>query len=123
MHPVHNQEVVPLTISHAEENRVCGDDITVHLCIEGDTLKNWGFTGQTSMVTTACSSLFWEVAIGQSIHDILDWTVDEIKRMTEIEVSYRRRRAQVIALLATQNAILKHLNRNEFRDFTNVLSE
>lgn len=56
--PTNKHELKNTTISHAEENKICGDDITVHLYIKDDILKDWSFTGYTSIITTACSSIF-----------------------------------------------------------------
>lgn len=75
------------------------------------------------MITTACSCMFGELCIGQELSEILDWDAAYLKKETEIDVSYRRRRAQVIALLATQNAILTFLKEKDFRDFSDVLED
>ena len=123
LHPVHNTRPKNTTLSHQEENRICGDDISVHLVIEKERLIDWWFTGRTSMITTACSALFWEICIGKTLDEILQWNQETIIQETEIHVSYRRRRAQVIALLATQNAILSYQNKGDIRDFSHVLVE
>ena len=51
--PIHQGVLENATISHIESNRVCGDDITVYLEIQEDTLIDWSFTGNTAMITTA----------------------------------------------------------------------
>ena len=59
--PQHVGEIPDATISYAEHNRICGDDITVHLQIEENKIKTWLFTGNTSMITLACSGLFGDL--------------------------------------------------------------
>ena len=56
--PQHLGGNLEATLSYAEHNRICGDDITVYLQIEENRIKKWSFTGNTSMVTLACSGLF-----------------------------------------------------------------
>lgn len=41
LNPIHNEKIDPITLSYREENRICGDDIEVHLYIENGILKSW----------------------------------------------------------------------------------
>lgn len=97
------------TIFHSEENRSCWEDVTVYLMIENNIFKNFSFDGDLSIITTACSAVFWESIIGQDIKLVFDMWYTDIVEMIEMEVSPRRRRASVFALLATRNAIHKYL--------------
>lgn len=123
MHPPRNEALTDATITYEENNRVCGDDITVYLKIEGDTLVDWAFTGNTAMITTACSALFGEIVVGQPLDTILSWDQDEIISQTQITVSPRRKRAQVLALLATRNAIHQHRADGMHDDFSDVIED
>ncbi len=42
--PQHLGTIPDATISYIEHNRICGDDITVHLQIEEMIIKKWLFT-------------------------------------------------------------------------------
>ena len=95
----------------------------VYLKIEENTLADWSFTGNTAMITTACSALFGEVAVGEDLDEILTWNQESLIDMTEIEVSPRRKRAQVLALLATRNAIHEFRDEKMRDDFSDVLKE
>ena len=59
--PQHMGEIPGATIVYQEYNRICGDDIVVHMVIKGETIKQWSFTGQASMITIACSGLFGDI--------------------------------------------------------------
>jgi len=63
LHPPRNEAINDATITHDESNKVCGDDIVVYLMIEKDKIVDWAFTGNTAMITTACSALFGEVVV------------------------------------------------------------
>jgi nitrogen fixation protein NifU and related proteins len=46
------------TIFHSEENRSCGEDVTVYLKIEDKKFVDFSFEGDLSIITTACSAVF-----------------------------------------------------------------
>lgn len=119
--PQHMGEMSDATISYQEKNRICGDDIIVHLLIEWDMIKKWLFTGQASMITIACSGLFGDLVQWVHFDTVFSWNQETIIRDTEITVSPRRQRAQVIALLATRNAIHSFLKDGKRDDFSDVL--
>ncbi len=52
------------TFSHHEMNRSCGDSLTVHVRLDGDRVADFGFEGDTAIVTTACAAIFGEAIIG-----------------------------------------------------------
>jgi hypothetical protein len=53
----------------------------------------------------------------------MSWNQDTLVTLTGIEVSPRRKRAQVLALLATRNAIHAYLKDGEKDDFSDVLTD
>jgi len=54
---------------------------------------------------------------------ILSWGQDDMIRLTEITVSPRRKRAQVLALLATRNAIHEYKKDGLKDDFSDVIED
>lgn len=121
--PQHMGELPNPTIRYREYNRVCGDDIEVFLIIEDDTIKQWSFTGQASMITIACSGLFGDIVQGIDFNTLFSMNQESIVRDTGITVSPRRKRAQVLALVATRNAVHNYLSDGRKDDFSDVLSE
>jgi len=63
--PQHNTPQNDHTIDRKEGNAICGDDIIVFLHINQKTniIENRNFSGNTSMVTTAASSFFGDLAL------------------------------------------------------------
>lgn len=110
-------------VVHSEENRNCGEDVTVYIKIKDNIFEDFRFDGDLSIITTACSAVFWESIIGQPIQKVFDMWYSDIVEMIESEVSPRRRRASVFALLATRNAIHKYLLDGKHDDFSDVWVE
>ena len=53
--PQHFGDYDGANIHHQEHNRLCGDDITVHIQLRDGIIERWTFTGHASMITIACS--------------------------------------------------------------------
>lgn len=121
--PQHMGIMEGFSVRHHEHNRLCGDDIEVFLKIENNTIQQWSFTGQASMITIACSGLFGDIVQGIGFETLFSWNQDSIIRDTGITVSPRRKRAQVLALLATRNAIHEYLQDGIRDDFSDILPD
>ncbi len=102
--PVNNVAMPDATISRHEGNFICWDDITVYLQIEGDVIEKMTYDGNPSNITMAASWLLSELIVWQKIDDVMTWNYDTMIE-NGFEVSPKRKRAAVIALLAVRNAI------------------
>lgn len=118
--PPNNYRMDNYIVSHNEESRVCGDTIEVFLKIKENIIEDYSFIWNTSIITTASASIFWESIIWMDIKDILDFSLDYIQDLIW-EVSPRRRHAATLGLLATRNAIHGYLNDWITDDFSDVL--
>jgi nitrogen fixation NifU-like protein len=103
--PVNKAFMKDATISRHEGNSICGDDITVYLKIENDTITARSYDGNTSMITTAAASFFSELIGDKTLDEVLQMTYENTLIPEGFEVSPRRKRAGAIAILATRNAI------------------
>lgn len=111
------------TIRHFEENRNCGDALTVFLKLDNrGMIEDFSFDGNTAIVTTACTSIFGESIIGMNISDILTMDEKTIREMIGFQVSSRRKQASVLGLLALRNAIHLYLKDGVVDDFSDVLA-
>lgn len=120
--PLQNFLLTSYTVKQHEGNFICGDDITVYLVIEKDKIKEYSFDGSCSTITTAAASFLSEFIIGTKIQDILTWTY---RTMVEkgFEVSPRRKRAAVIAVMAARNAIHNYLKDSKKDVFDDLMDE
>jgi len=106
--PINNHKMKNYTIQQHEGNFICGDDITIYLKINKNTIKDYSFDGNCSTITTAAASFLAELIINEDINTILKRNYQTIKEQW-FEVSNRRKRAAIIALLGVQNAIYQYL--------------
>ena len=120
--PFNKFEMKDSTVDYFEENELCWDDLKVYLKIKDDTVINWSFTWDTAIITTACGWVYWESIIWMSLEKILKLDYNYIVELIEEEVSDRRKKASVLALLTTRNAIHKYLNDGIVDDFDDVIT-
>lgn len=116
--PINNFQMQDFTIKQHEGNFICWDDINVYLKIDNNTVKDYSFDWNCSTITSASASLLAELIIWKNINEVLSrWYT--FLNQNWLEVSKKRKRAAVIALLACRNAIhnyLKEDNRDSFDD-------
>ncbi len=75
-----------------------------------------------SMITQAAASFFSELIIGKTLEEVLHMNEHTMKD-NDFIVSPRRRRASVIAILATRNAIHAYLKDGKEDRFEDLLVE
>ena len=119
--PVNKGKLDNYDIEFWEENRTCWDDLKVYLKIENNVVVDWSFEWDTAIITTACASVFGESIVGMKLEEILSKDYWYIMELIESEVSERRRKASVLGLLTTRNAIHKYLNDGILDTFDDVI--
>lgn len=120
--PINNFEMSDYTIKEHQGNSLCGDDIIVFLKIENQTVKQLSFTGNTSLITKAAASFLAELIENKSFKEIFSWSYQTFIDLG-FEVSSRRKRAAVITLLATRNALYRHLGNTKKETFEDLLED
>ncbi len=140
--PVNNHRMQDAMIFRHEGNAVCWDDITIYMkysfpewvIMAGEnlptasravpsllsTVTERSYDWNVSMVTQAAASFFSELVIWKTFEEILAST-ENLMIENWFEVSQRRRRARVIALLATRNAIHQLLQDGKEDTFDEIL--
>ncbi len=118
--PLCNYEMQDADVSRHEGNFICGDDITVYLKIQDDKISAFSYDGNPSTVSLAAASFLSEFLIGASLDEILTRNYETFVEQG-FEVSPRRRRAAIIALLGVRNAIHKYRNDGIEEDFDELL--
>jgi len=106
--PIANYAMEGFDISYKQENSVCGDRLQVYLMVDDvqapTKITERSRDGPAEMQTTAAASMLWEVIQWETISSIMERSYTTIKQMW-LELSPRRRRSGVTALLATKNAL------------------
>jgi len=118
--PPNKWELKDYSISYFENTRTCWDDLKIYIKIENNIVKEWSFTWETAIITTACASVVWESIIWMKLKDILLLDYNYIKDLIKQDITSRRKRASVLWLLTTRNAIHKYLNDGIKDNFDNL---
>jgi len=93
----------------------------IYLKIENNKIISWSFEGDTSIITTATASVFWESIIWMDIYEILKFDYYYIRDLIGDDISPRRHKAAVLGLLSTRNAIHKYLDDKKKDDFLDLI--
>ncbi len=120
--PLQNFAMKEFTVKQHEGNFICWDEITVYLKIKENIIEEYSFDGNCSNITVAAASFLSEFILQTPIQDILH---RDYKTMTDhgFEVSPRRKRAAVIAILATRNAIHTYLKDEQKDTFDDLIDD
>ena len=74
LHPLHLHELPTATCSHAGMNPSCGDEITLHLDLNGGVIADGSFTGVGCAISQASADIMLDLIIGRTPHDALHLT-------------------------------------------------
>lgn len=118
--PLCNYEMQNPDVTRHEGNFICGDDVTVYLKIQEGKIAEFSYDGNPSTVSLAAASFLSEFLIWTSLDEVLSWNYETFVEKG-FEVSPRRRRAAVIALLGVRNAIHAYCNDGIEEDFDDLI--
>jgi len=107
--PFNKFEMEEATIEHYEDNETCWDSLTVYLKVKDNVIENWSWFWDTAIITTALASLLGEIIIWEKLETVLKWDYGFMEEQLWESVTERRKKASVLALLTTRNAIHKYL--------------
>lgn len=69
-HPRNRGPLASTTHEARGHNPLCGDELTLHLCVEGDRVTDAKFEGQGCAISTASASLMTEAVKGKTQAEI-----------------------------------------------------
>ena len=118
--PLCNYEMKDPDVFRHEGNFICWDDITVYLKIKDNKITEFSYDGNPSNITLASSSFLSEFIIWADLDEVLNWDYNTFLEKW-FEVSPRRKRAAIIALLGVKNAIYKYRWEDKEDDFEDLI--
>ncbi len=104
--PFHKDKKLDAAIHHKEANHSCGDIVEVDLKMENDKVTRYSFSGNGCAISMASADMLGDLIEGMTKEKVLNLTKEEIYEMLGIEISLRRSKCALLALLALQNALL-----------------
>ena len=121
--PPNRGKLPSASVEYFEQNRSCGDTLTIFLMIDAttDTITDFSFEWNAAIVTVACASIVGEVIVGMSCEEILTFDYSFVVELLGTEIAPRRRNASVLGLLGIRNAIHSYRKDGITDDFAEVL--
>lgn len=105
--PLHKEKKLNASVHHKEANHSCGDVVEVDLQIEDDKIAGYSFFGNGCAISMASADMLGDLIVGMSKEEILKLNKEDIYEMLGIEISVRRSKCALLALLAIQNSLQK----------------
>lgn len=93
--------------THHDFNYMCGDEIEIFIRINGEKADEVKFSGTGCAISQAAASIFTEHARGMKLKDIMAMGSDEMLGLLPFKVSHLRMKCGLLAMKATQRAIIK----------------
>lgn len=86
-------------------NPLCGDDITIELTIDNDTISDIRFHGQGCAIAMASASLLTEHAKHKHVKDLTSMDKDSMLELLSIELSPNRLKCALVSLESLHKAL------------------
>jgi len=125
--PFHKDKKIDATIKHGEANHACGDVVDIQIEMDhpgvhrgagGDQVKAYSFTGNGCAISMASADMLGDLIEGMTTEEALKIDKDDVYEVLGIEISVRRSKCALLALLAIQNGLLQ-AEKKELRSWSN----
>jgi nitrogen fixation protein NifU and related proteins len=103
-HP-HNKGEIEHTNKHRELNTSCGDELTIYIKINNNTIENISFTGHGCAISQASVSMLTDKLKGMTIEEALNLKEQDILTLLGIPISYVRMKCALLSLKTVQGAL------------------
>jgi nitrogen fixation NifU-like protein len=94
----------PHDLEHHDHNPLCGDELGVHIRVEGGRIADLRFHGQGCAISQAAASISSEELIGMQVHEVSDLTAEWVIEQLGIEISPTRRKCALLSLKVMRGA-------------------
>ncbi|OGJ56287.1 hypothetical protein A3D88_01355 [Candidatus Peribacteria bacterium RIFCSPHIGHO2_02_FULL_52_16] len=93
------------SVSHAETNPACGDELTVDLVIHDGKIVDLGWDGTGCAISQAAMSMLSEEIMGKSEKDLEALAQKDIYAMLGVPIGPRRFKCALLCLHTVKNAL------------------
>jgi nitrogen fixation NifU-like protein len=97
-HPAHRGSLATATISHEEDNPLCGDKIRIDLLVENDVVKEAKFTGQGCAISQASADMLIDEIIGKTLDEVRHFDKQTVLDMIGISLTPARLKCALLSL-------------------------
>ena len=107
--PRNKGKLADADISIHDSNPLCGDEIDIHLKIDGDKIKDIRFEGRGCAISQASASMLTEVVMGKPLSAVKDFTKDEhLENMGLTSLGPSRIKCALLSLKVLKLAMVKY---------------
>jgi nitrogen fixation NifU-like protein len=89
------------------QNPLCGDEVTVSLRFEGDTIAGVGFEGRGCAISQAATSMLTEIVVGRTAEDVAQMPKEELLEEIGIPLTPVRLKCAILGLGVLKVALHK----------------
>src|SRR5574337_1045848 len=97
-HPVHRGEIPGATISHSEDNPLCGDRIRIDLLVQDGVIADARFSGQGCAISQASADLLLDELRGKTLAEARRIDKQFILEMIGIPLTPARLKCALLSL-------------------------
>jgi nitrogen fixation protein NifU and related proteins len=99
-------ELEPRDAEFFDRNPLCGDELGVHIRLEGGQVEDVRFHGQGCAISQATASIISDELKGKTVPEIADLNRDFIAEELGLELSPTRLKCGLLSLKVVQGALL-----------------
>ena len=89
------------------QNPLCGDEVTVQVAYEGDTISDIAFEGRGCAINQAATSMLTDMVIGKNVNDVARMSKEELLEEVGIPLSPVRLKCAILGLGVLKVALHK----------------
>jgi nitrogen fixation NifU-like protein len=89
------------------QNPLCGDEVTVSVRFEGDTIADVGFEGRGCAISQAATSMLTEIVVGRTAEDVARMPKEELLEEIGIPLTPVRLKCALLGLGVLKVALHK----------------
>ena len=89
------------------QNPLCGDEISISLAFEGDTISDVRFEGRGCAISQAATSMLTELVVGRTVEDVARMPKEELLEEIGIPLSPVRLKCAILGLGVLKVALHK----------------
>ena len=89
------------------QNPLCGDEVTVSLRFEGETIAEVGFEGRGCAISQAATSMLTEIVVGRNAEDVARMPKEELLEEIGIPLTPVRLKCAILGLTTLKLALHK----------------
>jgi nitrogen fixation protein NifU and related proteins len=96
--PRNHGEIEPADAQAEGMNPLCGDEVTISVALDGDTIEDVRFRGRGCAISQAATSMLMEMVKGRSAAEVADMSRDELLEEVGIPLTPVRLKCALLGL-------------------------